>query len=371
MKTTDWTPVDGFDLEKAALEAVKSDQNLLITAGPGSGKTELLAQRASFLLEANTCVHPRRILAISFKRDAAKNLHERVTSRCGPALARRFVSLTYDSFAKSLLDHFWKALSEDYRPRGGNYDVILGDGNLISLFEIIDRNFTMSNNNRVLLNSLTSQRLPLNANNSAPLNIFAISVWRSFLRGTKSFPPSLTFSMIARLTEYIVRSNPLLHRCILATYSHVFLDEFQDTTTIQYDLVKTCFHSTKTVLTAVGDSKQRIMVWAGADREVFEKFKGDFEARPLQLLMNHRSAPRLIEIQRILARKLSGDDVELKATTKWNPDEGVCEIWNFADYETEARVVGEQIAHWIRNEGLDPRAICVIVKQRPIFMQSG
>ena len=39
-KQADWTPVDGFDLEKAALEAVKSDQNLLITAGPGSGKTE-------------------------------------------------------------------------------------------------------------------------------------------------------------------------------------------------------------------------------------------------------------------------------------------------------------------------------------------
>lgn len=111
MQTAEWTPVDGFDLEKATLEAVKSDYNLLVTAGPGSGKTELLAQRASFLLETATCVHPRKILAISFKRDAAKNLHERVTTRCGSALAKRFVSLTYDGFAKSLLDHFWKALS--------------------------------------------------------------------------------------------------------------------------------------------------------------------------------------------------------------------------------------------------------------------
>ena len=365
MKTTEWAPVDGFDLEKAALEAVKSDDNLLVTAGPGSGKTELLAQRASFLLETDTCVNPRRILAISFKRDAAKNLHERVATRCGPALARRFVSLTYDGFGKSLLDHFWKALSEDYRPRDGNYDVVLSDRDLISLFEIIDRNFTMSNNRQVLIKALTSGKLPLDANDSYPLNTFARSIWRSFLQGTKSFPQCLTFSMIARLAEYLVRSNPLLHKCILATYSHVFLDEFQDTTSLQYDLMKTCFHNTKTVLTAVGDNKQRIMVWAGADREVFERFRGEFSAKPLQLLMNHRSAPRLIEIQRILAKKLSDDHVELKANKKWNPDEGVCQIWNFEDYETEARVVADQISQWILDEGLDSRDICIIVKQRP------
>ena len=223
----------------------------------------------------------------------------------------------------------------------------------------------MSNNGQVLIKALTYGKLPLDANDFHPLNTFAISIWRSFLQGTKSFPPCLTFSMIARLAEYLVRSNPLLHKCILATYSHVFLDEFQDTTSLQYDLMKTCFHNTKTVLTTVGDNKQRIMVWAGADREVFEKFQGEFGAKPLQLLMNHRSAPRLLEIQRVLAKKLSDDDVEFKANMKWNPDEGVCQIWNFGDQETEALVVADQISQWIRDEGLDPRDVCIIVKQRP------
>ena len=46
------------------------------------------------------------------------------------------------------------------------------------------------------------------------------------------------------------------------TYSHVFLDEFQDTTVSQWDLITSAFSGSDSVLTAVGDGKQRIMVWA-------------------------------------------------------------------------------------------------------------
>ena len=67
-----WHPGHGITLDAAALDVVKSDKSAAIVAGPGAGKTELLAQRASYLLETNTCKAPRRILAISFKRDAAK-----------------------------------------------------------------------------------------------------------------------------------------------------------------------------------------------------------------------------------------------------------------------------------------------------------
>ena len=61
-----------------------------MVAGPGAGKTEFLAQRACFLLETGRCRHPKRILAISFKRDAAINLAERVRSRAGGEALRLF-----------------------------------------------------------------------------------------------------------------------------------------------------------------------------------------------------------------------------------------------------------------------------------------
>jgi hypothetical protein len=93
-------------LEAAALEILKSDCNFLAVAGPRAGKAEMLADRASFLLETGICAPPHRILAISFKRHAAKNLKDRVGRRCGEEPARRFGSYTFAAWAKSILDPF-------------------------------------------------------------------------------------------------------------------------------------------------------------------------------------------------------------------------------------------------------------------------
>ena len=77
----DWQPVGIPGLEPEAFAAVRAFGNTLVTAGPGAGKTELLGQRGVFLLQAALCPYPRRILAISFKRDAARNLRERFQRR--------------------------------------------------------------------------------------------------------------------------------------------------------------------------------------------------------------------------------------------------------------------------------------------------
>ena len=66
-----WQPADDMNLEANALDSAKGSENNLVVAGPGAGKTELLAQKACYLLQTNTCRFPYKILAISFKRDAA------------------------------------------------------------------------------------------------------------------------------------------------------------------------------------------------------------------------------------------------------------------------------------------------------------
>lgn len=118
-----WTPRGVESLEPAAEQVVRSDANCLVTAGPGAGKTELLAQRACFLLETGLCAPPHRILAISFKRDAATNLQQRVEKRCSSG-ARRFESSTLDAFAKGLVDRFRGSLPADWRPTLG-YEPLL------------------------------------------------------------------------------------------------------------------------------------------------------------------------------------------------------------------------------------------------------
>jgi superfamily I DNA/RNA helicase len=113
----DWAPIDVDELEANDMVVVRSTDNRSVIAGPGAGKTELLAQRAAYLLQTGVSPAPRRILAISFKRDAAVNLAKRVRERCHRVHAERFDSMTFDAFAKGLVDRFGQALPERWRPR--------------------------------------------------------------------------------------------------------------------------------------------------------------------------------------------------------------------------------------------------------------
>lgn len=129
-----WEPVDGIILEENALEVVKSNRNMLVVAGPGAGKSELLAQRACYLLQTNECKEPNRILALSFKKDAASNISERVVKRCGEELGERFDSMTFDAFSRALVDQFLNAIPKEYRPKR-NYELITTDKEMVEILK--------------------------------------------------------------------------------------------------------------------------------------------------------------------------------------------------------------------------------------------
>ena len=114
-----------------------------------------------------------------------------------------------------------------------------------------------------------------------PMAYAASKWWETSLRG--SVRSKLTFPMIGRLVEFLIRSNPKIRQALCSTYSHVFLDEFQDTTHVQYDLVKSIFLESESVLTAVGDNKQQIMRWAMALDDPFSIFENDFGAERIRL----------------------------------------------------------------------------------------
>jgi superfamily I DNA/RNA helicase len=231
----------------------------LIVAGPGAGKTETLAQRASFLLETRTCAYPYRILAISFKRDAASNLKDRVSRRCGTDLGSRFESYTFDAWAKSLVDRFRPALPDVYRPTA---DYILdwkvnNDAPLQSrLLAIGPRiGFSVDRIYQMEMSEFYRRHIreaPLSLQVPSPLGTepsLAHAVWQNLLfSGNRSV---LDFSMIGALAELILRTNPRLVELVRATYRYLFLDEFQDTTGNQFNLLTTAFLNSGTVISAV------------------------------------------------------------------------------------------------------------------------
>lgn len=243
-----WKPADGLTLEPNALRAAKEQMHsLALTAGPGAGKTEMLAQRADFLLRTGACRYPKRILAISFKVDASSNLKERVKRRCGSELASRFDSYTFHAFAKRIIDRFRPVLTGEYALDAG--------------YKIADRKPGPS---------------------------------RSLIE----------FADLVPLAIQILQKSEMARNAIRQTYSDVFLDEFQDCTNLQYELLKLAFQDTSIRLTAVGDTKQKIMGWAGALDGIFQTFSADFAATPLNMYRNFRSKPRLLRLQNEIIRVL-------------------------------------------------------------------
>ncbi|MDE6586422.1 MAG: ATP-dependent helicase [Clostridia bacterium] len=355
-----WIPSDGIQLEDAAEKAVRNPGNVCVVAGPGAGKTELLAQKASYLFTTNKCATPRKILAICFKNDAADNLKKRVVGRCGREVERRFISLTYDAFAKSIVDHFRMALPKELRP---NADYAVKEDEIIkAAFIKAGYKNTLGLSPRDLKNHFNNElgqvQLPLVGES------IRNKAWKLLTDGFDKYGSCLSFKMISILAEYIVRTNPQIKKAIQITYSHVFLDEFQDTTKLQYALVACCFLNSHSILTAVGDNKQRIMLWAGALRTAFNDFHRDFNAEGLRLVMNHRSAPRLVALQKAMYASLNDAEGDVQISDKWEPDEGEIKLYIADDEILEANAIANEIKGKVES-GIQPNDICILCKQLP------
>lgn len=305
IRPEDWHPADGMALEPNALHAAQElTANVVVAAGPGAGKTELLAQRADFLLRTGHCRYPQRILAISFKVDAARNIRERVRKRCGDQLSARFDSFTFHAFAKRIVD---------------NYRVVLTGR------DALDPDYTLDARDRI-------ERT------------------------------QITFDDLAPLAITILQNSPAARNAIRQTYSHVLLDEFQDATRSQYALVKEAFLGKGAVLTAVGDVKQRIMSFAGALDGIMQIFASDFAATPLPLYQNYRSEPVLRRMQNRMVQVM--DPLAAVPVAELTGNEGSIEVLPFTASVDEAAEIADRIQAWLA-QGVPPYEIAILVRQLP------
>ena len=350
VKSDDWFPKGVIKLEDAALEVVKDVTNCLVIAGPGAGKTELLAQKLDYLFSTNKCISPKKILALSFKTDAAANLKDRVKKRYGDEYASRFTSLTYSAFEKKILDQFRNVLPEEIRP---SKDYLIEEMEVIK--EVLNRNGLSTTG--MWKNSIKeiAERIALSENDSTIKN--------DLLKGTQSNKPVLLYRQITKLSTQIIATNEYIRKALQMTYDFVFLDEFQDTTYAQYNLLKTCFLGSSCKLTAVGDNKQAIMRWAGAKPDIFPDYIRDFNSNEYQLSMNHRSVPKLVEFQKEVHQILNSNHSSIQTNNYPEFQEGEITLFEFENESIEAESIADDIKSKIQG-GIRPSEICILAKQK-------
>ncbi|WP_239163609.1 UvrD-helicase domain-containing protein [Paractinoplanes rishiriensis] len=368
----EWRPVGLEDLEPAAWEALKYDGNSCVVAGPGSGKSEFLAQRAAYLLQTHICPPPYRILAISYKREAAQNLQDRIVRTCSPEQSRRFASVTFDAFTVGLARRFRKALPAAWQLTP-NFRVVFPDqgtireslrnsrldapgdwkaevgGILYKTFEIYEGG---------------SWRLPPESDQVNSGTHFALARWwLSLLAADPISTPN--FILLNRLAELIQRVNPQVARALAATYKYVFVDECQDTTFAQYDFLESLFNNSGTIVTSVGDDKQRIMSFGGARPDFFAVFQADFGARRFVLRCNYRSSPSLVKLQHVLARQIDEDVPEVESRTDGLLPSSAAQMWYSVSAESELRALSSAIAKDMNLRRLVPRDYAILTRNRP------
>lgn len=299
----EWKPSSGIDATDELMDIINSEGSLSVLAGAGAGKTELLAQKASYLFETQKCPWPKRILSLTFKTEAQENIKQRIDRRCGEK-SERFDSFTFHGFCKSIIDRFRNTLDKAERP-SDNYDIVL-------------RQADANGSDKILMSDL----------------------------------PTLALKIIAQRED--------IKSIFSSSYEYVFVDEFQDTTTQQYSLIKQLFCNTSAKVTTVGDVNQSIMLWAGARPSVFTDFLNDFAAERKLLLKNHRAS---IEIQNILKTVLEfverkDDPISVLPDTSDN-----CSAHIFKDELQEAKFVATEIQRAIQN-GVKESEICILTKQQ-------
>ena len=351
VKSDDWLPKGDIILENAALEAVKNVNNCLVIAGPGAGKTELLAQKLDYLFSTNGCISPKKILALSFKTDAAANMKNRVKKRYGDEYASRFTSLTYSAFEKMILDQYINALPEEIRPAR---DYLVDDWDVIKATLI--KNGINVNGRRMSDIRKSVEKTVLNDEANLKFK-------KDLLKGTRNNKAVLLYKQITKLATYIIYTNKYIRKALQMTYEFVFLDEFQDTTYDQYNLLKTCFLGSMCKLTAVGDNKQAIMRWAGANPDIFPDYKLDFKANEYQLLMNHRSVPKLVEFQKEVHQILNSNHSSIQTNNYPEFQEGEITLFEFENESLEAKLIANDIESKIQ-VGIRPSEICILAKQK-------
>jgi DNA helicase-2/ATP-dependent DNA helicase PcrA len=330
-------------------EAVAWDDGaMLVLAGPGSGKTQVLTCRIARLLDEGRD-KSFRILALTFTNKAADEMKERVTNFV-PGLEERANIGTFHSFCGQVLrqhgihlgikpdfaiysqDGDRKAVLEDALKRAGM------DPLAVRYLSQIDRMKTMLVDPKDAESRLTGTT-------DAHAIALTYQAYEDELRRLNV----LDFNSLIFEAHRLFSNFPAIAVRYRRTYPYWLLDEFQDTNDAQYRLIRAMAGQDFKNVFAVADDDQIIYQWNGASFRQLQRFRADFSPQLIQLPTNYRCPPAIVaaanrlvayNVQRTEAKKpLVAGKTELKL-----PEHEHIQLRAFDSDETEAEEIAKEIA---------------------------
>src|SRR3989338_6823675 len=274
----------------------------LVLAGAGSGKTRVLVHRIAYLMAAHN-VSPYEILAVTFTNKAAAEMRGRIEKLRGVSANHLWVGTLHGLSHRILRTHFNEAeLPQAFQ--------IIDSEDQLRLIKRIHRAMELDDK------KWEPKQSQYFINNNKEKGIRANKIMRMDDYTTEKLQKIYAeYELVCQrsglvdFTELLLRSYELLQKneTIRSHYqkrfSHILVDEFQDTNDIQYRWLK-ALTGAKTFMMAVGDDDQSIYSWRGAQVKNIQHFSRDFkDATVIRLEQNYRSTKNILDAANAVIEK--------------------------------------------------------------------
>ncbi|MBC3869403.1 UvrD-helicase domain-containing protein [Undibacterium oligocarboniphilum] len=327
------------------------DGPCLVLAGAGSGKTRVITQKIVNLIELHG-YDPKHIAALTFTNKAAHEMQERIAKLLAePRQARQLTVSTFHSLGVKILRQEAQALGLKDR-----FSIMDSD----DCFSLV-QDLAITTDKQLIRRIQTAMSLWKNALITPELALkqakdddeaTAARIYASYV-ATLSAYQAVDFDDLIRLPVELFRNNEQVRDKWQRRLRYLLVDEYQDTNTCQYELVKLLVTGVgkKPMFTAVGDDDQAIYAWRGATIENLKTLQVDFPGLEIiKLEQNYRSSTRILQA----ANAVIGNNPKLFEKSLWS-EHGLgdpVKVLGMQDDEQEA----EQVAIMISAHRFERRA---------------
>ena len=326
-------------LNKQQAEAAETLEGpLLIIAGAGSGKTRMITYRIAKMLESG--IDEKNILALTFTNKAAKEMSDRIRELTKKKL-KDLTTTTFHSFGLILLKKYIHHLGyhNNFSLYDANDNQALIKNCIISLgYQIPDYNiYSLA----ALFSDVKTGRKTFNEEESAVKEIY-----NEWLLSQKAYNV-VDFDDLILLPIRIFEKKPFVLEEVQERYRYILVDEFQDTSLLQYKMVSMIAGKYRNIA-VVGDDDQSIYSWRGANYENIRMFERDFpERKEFKLEQNYRSSGVILNA----ANAVIKHNTERKEKVLWTESAEGAEISirHHDSGDDEATFIAEDIKRKVRD----------------------
>ena len=316
----------------------------LVLAGAGSGKTRVIINKIAYLI--GKCGYlPKQIAAVTFTNKAAREMKERVAQSIGKESSKGLIVSTFHTLGFDII-------KREYKYLGFKANMTLFDEHdQMALLKELTADLLQEDKEllRTLINRISNwkndlcspqQALTLARDKQEQTFAHCYDRYNKQLRAYNA----LDFDDLIMLPTLLFKQNEEVRSKWQEKIRYLLVDEYQDTNTSQYELIKLLVGD-RARFTVVGDDDQSIYSWRGARPQNMVRLRDDFPAlRVIKLEQNYRSSQRILHCANIL---IDNNDHVFDKKLFSNLGEGEkLQIIEAKNEEHEAeRVVGELIAH--------------------------